>query len=807
MQLSLKWLKDYVKVNMTADELADILTQLGIAVDCLSEMGKEIDKVIVGEIEEVIPHPQADRLVLCRVKVALNAEPITIVTGAPNVQAGMKVPVALPGASLPNSVKIEKTAFRGIDSYGMLCSVQELQLDSSAFTAEELAGIMCLPQEAEIGTPIQKVLGLDDTILELDLTPNRSDCLSVINIAREVSAATGSQLTLPVIRDAGSGMLENMASVEIMSPDLCGRYVARIVQDVNIAPSPLWLKQRLEAAGMRAINNIVDITNFVMLEMGQPLHAFDYDKLTAGKIIVRNAHAEEQLVTLDGFARQLDSDMLVIADAAKPVGIAGVMGGMESEVTAETKTILLESAFFNAASIRRTSRKLGLRSEASSRFEKGVNRAGALDAINRAVDLIEQLGAGMAVPGKIDLYPDTKEQHKIKLRPERVNHILGTTLTGQEILVYLRRLNFTVTEQGNVLDVLVPDYRQDVTAEIDLIEEIARLHGYDLVPTTLPQGTMTGSKKTVDQFLEETIKEVLVGCGMTEIITYSFISTKSFDKIGLACDHPWRQVVKIKNPLSEEQSVMRTTLLPGLLEVASKNINRKQTSLSMFEYGRVFKPSADQSKLPDEEKMLAGLISGDLLKSWNTTSQSMDFYYLKGILEELFQVLNCTEKSFRPNKTSQTFHPGRTADIYVGHENLGIIGELHPTVLKKYGISQAAWAFEIRVAPLRHSFVQVKEIEPLPKYPAVERDMALLVPETVSASDLEEVISKAGGEYLHNIRLFDVYKGRQVPAGYKSMAYNMIYRAADRTLTDDEVSAVHQRIQAELQKKIGAQLR
>lgn len=808
MQVSMKWLKDYVAVELSSKELAHKLTMAGIPVDAVKQLGEGITNVVAGEIIDVRPHPQADRLVICSVKISASGGPLAIVTGAKNVKAGMKVPVALVGATLPNGVQIEKAVFRGVESFGMLCSAQELQLDPSGLPEDEKHGIMSLPPEAEPGMPVQQILGLDDEVLELDLTPNRADCLSVINIAREVSAITGAELKLPQINEEGvSSETEQMAAVEIKAPDLCGRYIARVVKDIKIGPSPAWLRHRLEAAGMRSINNIVDVTNFVMLEMGQPLHAFDYDKLAGHQIIVRRAKDKETMFTLDGQKRQLDEEMLVIADAENPVAIAGVMGGLESEVTVNTKTILLESAHFDGASIRKTSRKLGLRSEASSRFEKGVNIDGALAAVNRAVDLIEQLGAGKAVPGKIDQYPMKRHETVIALRPHRVNQLLGTNIGAEEIVNILCRLHLGVTSSGDELLVKVPSYRGDLTQEVDLIEEVARIHGYDLVPTTLPQGAMGQSKKNISQLLEERAKQILLACGMTEIITYSFISPKALDKIGLEAAHPLRNVVKIKNPLSEEQSVMRTTLLPGLLEIASRNINRRQKNLSIFESGRVFWPKEAVAELPVEEKMLAGLVSGELSKTWNWPQVEMDFYYMKGILEQLLAGLNNQQVKFVPSSSYSTFHPGRTAEVFSDGRRIGVIGEIHPDVLTNYGLEQKACAFELQIALLIDNFAKVKQYTPLPKYPAVERDMALLVPHGVSSQEVEQVIAAVGGNYLNSYRLFDVYRGKQVPEGFKSMAYNLIYQAHDRTLTDDEVQAIHQKIEQELQDRFGAYLR
>ena len=808
MQVSVKWLKDYVDLNISIEELAQRLTMAGLEVDSVTDLGKGISNVVSGEILEVKPHPDADKLVVCLVNVGNNTEPLTIVTGAPNIKKGMKVPVALVGAELPGGTSIKKAVFRGVESHGMLCSAEELGLDPTGLPEDEQNGIMSLPSDTKLGQPIQEVLGLDDQVIELELTPNRSDCLSMINLAREVSAITSSSLKLPSISKEGNNeAIDQLATVEVLDKNLCHRYVARIVKNVKIGPSPLWLQHRLQAAGMRSINNIVDVTNFVMLEMGQPLHAFDYDKLAQHKIIVRRAKSNETLVTLDGNKRTLDEDMLVIADATGPVAIAGVMGGLDSEITPNTKTILLESAYFDGASIRRTSRKLGLRSEASSRYEKGINPAGSLDAANRAVDLIEQLGAGVAVPGKIDVYSTNVEPTTIQFRPSRANFILGTNISRQEMLQYFRRLSFDCEEIGeDLFKVSIPYYRRDITLEIDLIEEIARLYGYDNIPTTMPQSTMTQSTKTPIHGLKEKTKEILTGLGLKEIITYSFIGAKSFNKIRLEEGHPWRNCLAIKNPLSDEQNVMRTTLIPGMLEVASRNINRRQLDLALFEVGKVFIPQGDND-LPLEEERLAVLISGGTRKAWNRPAEKYDFYYLKGIVEEFLNKLNQKEYDFVQANNCQTFHPGRTAEILLKGELIGVIGEIHPLVLDEYGIDQKVWLFELKLDPLVAGFLKFKQYEALPKFPAVERDMALIIPEEIASSEVEQKIGVVGGEYLVQYRLFDVYKGEQIPEGFKSMAYNMVYQAKDRTLTDKEVAEIHNRIQQELQNSFGAKLR
>ncbi|NLL17533.1 MAG: phenylalanine--tRNA ligase subunit beta [Clostridia bacterium] len=806
MRVSYNWLKKYVDLKVSPMELADKLTMAGLEVASVEYLAEGIDKVVVGKILKVEPHPNADKLVVCSVDVGTPGEPLQIVTGATNVAAGQLVPVAVVGATLPGDFKIRKANFRGLPSYGMLCSADELKINPALVSLEDREGIMSLGPDAQIGMPVTTYLGLDDYVIEIELTPNRADCLSMINVAREVAAITGSRLNLPSL-DLDRMQGELPCSVEIEADDLCSRYIALMIEDIQLGPSPRWMQQCLLAAGMRPINNVVDVTNFVMLETGQPLHAFDYDTLHGRKIIVRRAKPNENMMSLDGVLRRLDPEMLVIADEDRAVGIAGVMGGLETEVTDATKTVLLESAHFDNMSIRKTARKLGLRSEASSRFEKGVNREGALFAALRAVQLMEEMGAGKGKMGIIDVYPHPWESYEITLRTKRTNQILGTDFTTQEIKNFISQLDFTVLqEEGDSIRYLIPSYRQDITREIDLIEEVARLYGYNKIPVTMPKSEMTPEQKTPLQSLHDTVVDTAAALGLTEIVSYSFINPQSFDKLNLPQEHPWRQVVQIANPLTEEQSVMRTSLLPGLLGAAERNFSRRQTALSLFEVGRVFLPSVS-GPLPQERLQLGILISGQFKPGWSWPVQELDFYHLKGMLEYLIEQVLGTKLSFKPITGKPFLHPGRGAEVLYRDQVIGEMGELHPDVQENYGFSQRVYIGYLDLE--RIAALDKKEIRftPIPRFPSVDRHMAVLLPEEVSSDRIGQVIREIGGSLVASYELFDVYRGPQVPAGWKSLAYGITYQDAERTLTDEEVNQLHDKIKEAIKEQLGADFR
>jgi len=810
MRVSWKWLNELVEINITPEELAEKMTRSGVAVDGIERLQKGVSGVVVGLITGVKAHPDADKLLVCSVDTGAGKE-WTIVTGAPNIQAGQKVPVALPGAVLPGGKRIEAAPLRGVLSEGMLCSAEELGLDVDKLPPEQKEGIYILTPEVSLGADINEVLGLDDLVFELDLTPNRSDCLAMINVAREVAALTGGKLKLPLIKESEQGgQAAELTRVDIEDTQLCKRYVARIIKDVKIEKSPMWLQHRLLAAGVRPINNIVDITNYVMLEMGQPLHAFDYDTLTENRIVVRRSREGEELVTLDGQKRALSPEMLVIADAVKPVGLAGVMGGLESEVTEKTKTILLESAHFNPVNIRRTAHALAMRSEASLRFEKNVDIETVSLAADRAVQLMEQLGAGKAVAGRVDCYPVPEARSPFNLRLSRINQVLGTELSSAQVEEILQALQIAILEKGpGSWLIKPPSYRGDLQKEIDIVEEVARLHGYDLIPTTLPQGDTTQGRRTREQQLRLRIGEMLTAQGFLEIITYSFINPRHLDWLGVPGEHPLREAVAIKNPLSEEQGIMRTTLLPGLLDIAVKNVNKRNKNLKLFELGNIYVKGSfpHEAVLPEEKLTLGVVVTGRKEKTWASGEEEYDFFYLKGALENIFANLGITQFSFKPEGNLPWFHPGRTAVVTVGQREVGVLGEVHPLVLENYGLGQRAVVMQLELETIMEAARIVPSYQAIARYPAVSRDLAVVVPEGVAAAEIAAVITRVGQDLLRQIRLFDLYRGQQVQEGYKSLAYSLTWQAEDRTLTDDEVNALHLEIEKALNTELGAVLR
>jgi phenylalanyl-tRNA synthetase beta chain len=805
VKVSVKWLKELVEYPETPKELAEKLTMAGIGVEEINYLGEKLDdKILVGLVEAVNRHPDADKLSLCQVKVGEDTLPI--VCGATNVVKGAKVPVALPGSTLPGGLTIKIAKLRGVESNGMICSVQELELNTNLFTKEEQQGILILSPESQVGGKVVDAIGFNDTVLTLELTPNRADCLSVVNVAREVAAVTKGKLTLPEISlEENQEEINRLVKIEIIDPDLCKRYAARLIRNVKIAPSPLWLLERLRASGIRPINNVVDVTNYVMLEMGQPLHAFDYDLLTEGTIIVRRGKLGEKITTLDGAVRELDEEMLLITDPKGPVAIGGVMGGYDTEVTDKTANILLESAYFDSTSIRQTSRKLGLRSEASMRFEKGINIKGVLASLDRAAQLLQQVANGEIAKGIVDIYPEPVSERQVALRVARVNYLLGTELKKGEVEEIFKRLNFTYQEIGDSFLVDIPSYRLDLELEEDLIEEVARLYGYENIKTSLPTGEISQGKKKKHQRLEDLAKDTLTGCGLNEVITFSFTNPKVFDKLNLPKEHPDRNTVNIFNPLSEEQSVMRTTLAPGLLEVAAKNINRRTTNVNIFELGKIYLPANDM--LPAEPVILAGLLTGKKDKGWGWAEEAVDFYTMKSVLEALMHRLGIQGIEYQPMSGNPVFHPGRGAVLIAAGKEIGVAGEIHPDVIENFNLEQKTYLFHLQFDLLTDLFREEKRYASLPKYPATERDLAILVHEEVAAEKILRVIKEAAGELLIRVSLFDQYKGQQIGAGYKSLAFNIVYQAADRTLTDEEINLLQEKVRQAVVAQLDAKLR
>ncbi len=806
MKATKNWLRKYIDRTFTTEEIDVGLTQAGIEVEGVDDLSASFAGVVVGQVVEREKHPDADRLSLCKVDVG-DKELVQIICGAPNCVAGMKTPVAKVGAVLPGGFKIKKAKLKGIESFGMLCSAQELEIDSALLSEAEREGIWTLPEDWEIGVDLKKAIGFDDVTFELGITPNRSDCLGMLNVARELGMMYEEKVTIPEVNDNSEDpAAATYVSVEIEDPELSNRYIARIVKDIKISPSPLWMQKVLRASGMRPINNIVDITNYVMLETGQPLHAFDYDKLEDKKIVVRAAKEGEKIETLDGIERTLDSEMILIVDGKKPVAVAGVMGGANSEVDDSTVNILFESAHFAYASVRNTSRKLGLRSEASSRFERGIAPEVSMYAVNRAVDLVEQMQAGSAVPGAVDAYPIKQEKHIVELDPARVNATLGTDINAEDMQSYFVRLGFDVIKEAgsDKAKIDIPYYRTDITRHVDLIEEVARIYGYDKIPTTLPVSATNTKRQKKEITLSERVKENLYGLGLSEIITYAFIHPEEYKK--LQREEWLEKSVRILNPLSEAQSVMRASLLPGILNIAKNNIRKNQKNLQIFEVGKVFE-QIKANELPKEERRVACLVTGDKIKNWYGYSNEIDFFYMKGIAETLLENLGIEGVSFVQNKEDSTCHPGRCASIMVDGKTAGSIGEVHPQVLENYGIDQRIYVMELTLDGFEEVLTNVKSYSELPKYPSSNRDIAFTIKEDVLDSDIMQVIAGASSDKLVDYRLFDVYNGEQIEDGYKSLAYNLTYQDSEKTLTDEEVAEIHQSIQNSLEEKLGAKLR
>jgi phenylalanyl-tRNA synthetase beta chain len=806
MLVPLSWLKEYIDIDLVPDVLAEELNLTGTAVESIETLGEGLENVRVGLLLDVQPHPNADKLSVTTVNVG-RPETLQIVCGAKNIKPGDKVPVAMIGAHLPNGVEIKAAKLRGVASQGMLCSQTELK------TGGDAAGIYILPEDVEVGALFAKAMGFDDTVFELEITPNRPDCLSMIGMAREVGAITNKTYRKPEFSVAESvDNATDAASVKIIDADLCPRYTARIIRGVNIGPSPLWMQQYLQKAGMRAINNIVDITNYVMLEMGQPLHAFDLAKIKGSKIIVRRAKNGEIMETLDGVVRKLDDSMLVIADAERAVALAGVMGGADTEVSDNTVDILLESAYFEPKSIMRTSRSLGLLSESSARFEKGIDPNGTTDAADRAAQLMADLAGGTVSKGIIDVYPKTIMPAKLPLRTDRVNAILGTKFELGEIVSILKRLELSPQIVGDTTEmwVRVPTFRPDLEREIDLIEEIARIYGYNRIKSTLPESGKKQGGLSPHQKITEAIKSRMVASGVSEVITYTFIDPIDVDNLQVLEGDPYRWFVKLMNPLSEEQSVLRTTLLASLLRVLKYNVNREQFDVQIFEIGRVFTNKAGKD-LPNEDTMLGIVLSGAWLNDrWYDKARSIDYFDMKGVIETVLDELGVSEGN-KDGWSVRKFihpalHPGRSAELLIGEEAIGFFGELHPDAQTAFGLPKT-YVSELNYNKLLNNAGELKQYKEIPKYPGITLDIAVLVDDTIKQTTLTETIKAAGGAVLESINLFDIYTGKGIPEGKKSLAYSMTFRAPDRTLTDEEALNARERILKKLGKEAGAEIR
>lgn len=797
MNVSIKWLKEYVDFDLPPETLAERLLMLGMEIESIRQLGEGLDRVVIGRINTVEKHPKADKLVLCNVDVGSGAD-AQIVCGAPNAREGLVAPVALVGAQLPNGLTIKRAKIRGEESSGMLCSEQELAI------SDEASGLMELPEDTQIGAPIVEVLGLDDVVLELEITPNRPDCLSMIGVAREISVTTGNPLKLSEIDVQEETVdVHTLTSVTIADPELCPRYAARVIRGVKIAPSPAWLQRRLETVGIGTINNIVDITNYVLMEYGHPLHAFDYHHLSENRIVVRRAKPGERLKTIDAEERELTPDMLVIADAENPVALAGVMGGFDSEITDQTVDVLLESAYFHPPSIRKTSKALGMHTEASHRFERGADPEGVIPAINRAAQLIVEVAGGAVCSGIVDVYPGEREAINIELRPERVNFVLGTEIAHNDIRGILTRLGFVVSD---AFEVTVPTFRPDVEQEIDLVEEIARVYGFDNIPTTLPRGDIPIPKVEPKADLRERVKTYLLQCGMMEAMNYAFYHPDVFDRIRLSSTDPLRQAVQIANPLSVDQSIMRTTLLPSLLANAQRNRNHQINDVQFFECSKVFIPNGTD-EYPHEPERVAGMITGNLGAGvYGDPLRPADFFDIKGIVEGMLD--RCGLSDYTITHTDHpAFHPGRRAEIRIEDATLCVFGEAHPEVLENYDLPNKAYLFELDFEKLVDVVEPMRQFEPIPIYPSVNRDLALVLDADIPASRPIEIIESAGGELVSSLHLFDVYTGEQVAEGKKSLAFAIEYRSTTETLTDEIVDRVHGGILERLEQELGATLR
>ena len=797
MNVTLNWLKAYIDFEFSPNELADRLTMLGIEVESVKHLGTDLEGVVVGSVASIRPHPNADKLVLCQVDTG-GPEELQIVCGAPNVREGMLAPVATIGATLPVGLTIKRAKLRGETSEGMLCSEKELGLSDAA------AGLMELPTDIPLGTPLSEALGLDDVVFELEITPNRPDCLSLIGIAREIRAETGNPLKPPTVDLTESDInAQELTSVTIDAPDLCPRYAARVIQGVKVAESPAWLQQRLESVGIGVINNIVDVTNFVLMEYGQPLHAFDYHKLTENRIVVRRAREGEHITTLDEVERELTPDMLVIADAEQPVALAGIMGGYDSEITEATCDVLLESAYFNPSSVRATAKALGISTEASYRFERGADPGVVLAALDRASQLIAELAGGTICEGVVDVYPGQQPLTEIQLRPERVNFVLGTTLEASEMVQILNRLGFDVDATGDIYHVTVPTFRADITREIDLIEEIARVHGYDNIPTTLPKGDIPVPAQDPKTEIRKRIKHFLLAAGMMEAVNYSFCDPNCFDKIRLNPDDPLRNTLRLQNPLSPEMSVLRTTLTPGLLANAQHNRNHQIDTIALFEIGGVFVHDGEEK----EPERVAGVLAGQIGEGvYSDPYRPPDFFDIKGLVEEMLEVCGVVDWTLQKTDTP-TFHPGRNAEVLLGDKRIGVFGEVHPEVLENYDLPYKAYLFEFDLDGLTDVATFAKRFEPISVYPKVARDLAIVVDKEILSDMPTALIYTTGGDSVDSVRLFDVYEGEQVPKGKKSLAYTITYHSATETLTDKAVNALHDEVVKGLNRELGAELR
>ncbi len=794
MNISRKWLREFVDITATDKEYDSVMTLAGQKVETTERMDAEIKNVVVGKVLSMKKHENSDHMWVCMVDCGIG-EPVQIVTGAQNVHEGDLVPVAQHNSYLPGGIHITKGKLRGVESCGMLCSYKELGLTEHDCPEAYADGIWILNNEGcKVGEDMNVVIGNDDSIVEFEITNNRPDCYSLIGLARETAAAFNVPMKHhePVVKGGAEGNLCDLLDVDVQADDLCPRYTARMVRNVKIAPSPKWMRQRLRSAGIRPINNIVDITNYVMVEYGQPMHAFDYRYVKGGKIVVRRAGADKTLTTLDGSVRVLQPDMLVIADETKPVGLAGVMGGENSEIVADTGDVVFESANFLGSSIRKTALALGMRTDASAKFEKDIDPMLTVPAVNRACELVELLGAGEVMDGMIDVLNYVPQPVTVKLEPERINALLGTNISETDMIEYLHR------EEVPVVDgmIQVPSWRPDLRVMADIAEEVARYYGYNNIETTLMRGATTMGGYSDEQKLENAAGATARALGYSEIITYSFVSPSSFDAIRIPADSPLRKTVKLVNPLGEDTSIMRTVILPSMLDILSRNFAFKNKGVKLYEIGKIYLP-VEGEKLPNEPKRMI----------FGTYGEHENFFTLKGEVDTLLEQLNVHPATYVADTKNPSYHPGRCADIMIDGKKLGVIGQIHPLVAEGYGISGEVYVAELDFTGLQSALAPERVFHSLPKFPTVSRDLALVCDEAMTVGMLEACIKKAGGKLLRSIQLFDIYRGPGIAPGRKSVAFSLELRADDRTLTDEDITGVTNAVLEKLKNDLGVTLR
>ena len=805
MRTSLEWIRSMVpELSCTAQEYMDAMTLSGSKVEGYEELDADLEKIVIGQIEKIEKHPDADKLIICQVNVG-TGENIQIVTGAPNVKEGDKVPVVLDGGRVagghdgkktPGGVKIKKGKLRGVESFGMMCSIEELGSTKDMYPEAPEYGIYIFAEDAVVGADAVEALGLHNSVFEYEITSNRVDCFGIIGLAREAAATFRKEFHPPVVTATGNNEdVNDYVKVSVEDTKLCPRYTARVVKNIKIAPSPEWMQRRLAAQGIRPINNIVDITNYVMEEYGKPMHAYDLDTIAGHQIVVKRAEKGQKFVTLDGQERTLDDSVLMICDGEKAIGIAGIMGGENSMITDDVKTMLFEAACFDGTNIRLSSKKVGLRTDASGKFEKGLDPNNAIEAMNRACQLIEELGAGEVVGGVVDVYTTVKEGRNIPFEPEKYNRLLGTDIAPETMLDYFKMLDLGYDKEKN--EILVPSWRQDLECDADIAEEVARFYGYDKIPTSLPSGEATTGKLSFKLRVEKLARDIAEFCGFSQAMTYSFESPKVFDKLLLPADSPLRETVVITNPLGEDFSIMRTVSLNGMLASLATNYNRRNQNVRLYELGNIYLPKQTPvTELPEERMQFTLGMYGE-----------GDFYTMKGVVEELFDKLGMHEKAeYDPSDKKSFLHPGRQADIVYHGNVIGYLGEIHPTVAVNYAIKERVYVAVLDMPYIVEYASFDRKYRGIAKFPAVTRDLSMVVPKEVLAGDIEKVFAEKGGQYLESYALFDIYEGAQIKRGYKSIAYTLTFRAKDKTLEDADIQNAMNKILKKLEE-LGIELR